>query len=504
MCKERAEQTIEKFGLPGISMALHWPGGQITSITAGARRIHSGKPVTAETQYRAGSLTKLVTALGWLKVMQQGRVHLDQLLSGIMPIAKEQKITIRQLLTHRAGLIRGPYLNDVSAEAYGTVSVPGTMYKYSNLAFDLAARSLEYAAEQKYQTYIRDKVLLACGAHNSFFENQRTTDAEIATGYQSRAYREIPGRADVLKQAPDRPLGLGSAGLWTTPTDYCRLLKTFQKAIPAEFKAVSTSHASAWVPGAAVSELFGQRCLYLTGGHFGFSSYAVLFQTLGLAGVVMTNRSSSIRALQLLLHHVLADACAAVTGDPVQRKQPSLASFAEIYYSASGQRVKISLMGSELLFSTPRFQGPLTQIGACTFYAQRDADCRILLRFLVRKGAITGVFTDKTYFGAGRAALLPDRPPESFRKYVGAYHSPVTGTAEIFSFQDHLRFRFCELDENPLAVHGAVFIHDGGPFTLEPLHFYGNGAGSIAGFETGGMSFSRTGGSQDSFTEYFA
>ncbi len=137
-------------GLPALSIALVddqrivWARG--FGFADAARTV----PASAETLYRVGSVSKLFTDLAVMQLVEQGRLDLDAPVARILPEFAPQNpfgvpITLRQLMSHRAGLVReppvghyfdptSPPLFDVVKSLAGTTLLfePGTRTKYSN------------------------------------------------------------------------------------------------------------------------------------------------------------------------------------------------------------------------------------------------------------------------------------------------------------------------------------------------------------------------------------
>src|SRR5207245_5048402 len=89
------------------------------------------KPATAETVYRVGSVSKLFTDMAILRLVEQGKLDLDAPVTKYLPDFKpanpfDKTITLRQLMTHRSGLVRespvGNYFDATSPSLAQTVA----------------------------------------------------------------------------------------------------------------------------------------------------------------------------------------------------------------------------------------------------------------------------------------------------------------------------------------------------------------------------------------------
>jgi CubicO group peptidase (beta-lactamase class C family) len=122
------------------AVGLVWQGGHIRSVGAvGVRDLATGQPMQPDTLFRVASLTKPVTAMAALQLMDEGRFQLDDPIAPFAPelarptvlprpdaplhaaVPADRGITFRDLLTHRAGLSYADFLTGPVTEAYTTL-----------------------------------------------------------------------------------------------------------------------------------------------------------------------------------------------------------------------------------------------------------------------------------------------------------------------------------------------------------------------------------------------
>src|SRR5262249_9911659 len=141
---------VSSKGLPGLSIALVDDQTIVWAKGFGFADAGSKVPATAETVYRVGSVSKLFTDIGIMQLVEGGELDLDAPVGKYLPEFKPanssgKKITLRQLTSHRAGLVReppvghyfdptGPSLADTVHSLNGTELIyePETHTKYSN------------------------------------------------------------------------------------------------------------------------------------------------------------------------------------------------------------------------------------------------------------------------------------------------------------------------------------------------------------------------------------
>jgi len=138
------------------------------------------KPVTTTTPFWIASISKQFAAAAVLKLAEQDRLSLDDSIARFFLTVPEDKldITLHQLLTHTAGLEQH-YAADGIVDrneavrailAHPLVRLPGEGFGYSNDAYNLIAAVVEVAAEQPYETFLRDQLLEPAGlVHTGFW-----------------------------------------------------------------------------------------------------------------------------------------------------------------------------------------------------------------------------------------------------------------------------------------------------------------------------------------------
>ncbi len=186
-----------RLGEPGGAVAVVKDGRLVCSRTYGYADSAAKRIPTQTDKWRIGSLSKPLTALGIMKLVQNGQLTLDELAAprlGVVPVlpGKTQdprfaNITNRHLLNHAAGWNPNRNVDDsVFAYVYSAVTVdpvqlsrvgrgvpllndPGTVYGYSNYAYLLLGRIIEQVTGQSYQAWMQANILTPIGASGMKF-----------------------------------------------------------------------------------------------------------------------------------------------------------------------------------------------------------------------------------------------------------------------------------------------------------------------------------------------
>lgn len=163
-------------------------------------------PAASDTIYRIGSVTKQLTALMLLQLVQAGKVHLSDPVEKYFPevnkvqgrLAGSPPITLVQLATHTSGLDREPedtdtYLKGAVADWEKVLLAalphtkfafePGTRFSYSNIGYAILGAALARAAGQTYVDYVRQHVFEPLGMSDTAFGPNDRIRARIAKGY---------------------------------------------------------------------------------------------------------------------------------------------------------------------------------------------------------------------------------------------------------------------------------------------------------------------------------
>jgi len=224
----------KKHNLPSIAVSLLSGEEVIYQQTTGLSNIEENIPADFETVYKAGSISKLFTAIEIMRLYEESLIDLDEPITTYLPefsiksrFNETGVITIRNILAHRSGLPRNGniavwawdnqtyILRDLVAsleESY--VAYPADYrYKYTNIGPNILGRIIELKRGQWFATHMRDSLLLPIGMNSSGFLAQDIVDSEkIAIGYYKEKKSNVPYNQHDL-------IYLASGNLYTTLED---------------------------------------------------------------------------------------------------------------------------------------------------------------------------------------------------------------------------------------------------------------------------------------------
>ena len=229
-------QLLNDFIVPGTAIAIIENGKIILQKGYGYSNIDKGIKVTNTTGFNIGSISKTIAAWGVMKLVQEGKVDLDApaekyLTRWHLPKSEFDidKVTIRRLLSHTAGLSLHGYPGwspkddlptieeslDGKNNGPGRVEIimePGTKWKYSGGGFSILQLIIEEVTNQKFEDYMQSEILNPLGMTSSSY----TIEEKIlkSSSLEHNGFGEVIDFELFTAQA--------AAGLHTTITDFTK------------------------------------------------------------------------------------------------------------------------------------------------------------------------------------------------------------------------------------------------------------------------------------------
>ena len=168
----------------GAALCLFNETGVQNTLTFGVSHMPD-TPVTPDTVFRAASVSKFITALGAMKLKEQGRIDLDRDVNEFLPFpvrhpkAPDTPITLRMLLSHTAGIhdgvdynsgiVKNVSLSELLTGDSFTAHLPGTKWEYSNFGAGIAGAAMEAAANTDFETLMRETVFQPLGVTATYY-----------------------------------------------------------------------------------------------------------------------------------------------------------------------------------------------------------------------------------------------------------------------------------------------------------------------------------------------
>jgi CubicO group peptidase (beta-lactamase class C family) len=319
--------------ITGLSLAIIQDGRIAVARGYGVTDETTRTPVTTATLFQAGSISKPVSALGALRLVEAGRLTLDgdvnaTLASWKVPdnsFTATDKVTLRRILSHSAGVtVHGFPGYDVSGPVPSLLQVldgaapantrpirvdttPGAISRYSGGGFTIMQQLLIDVTGTPFPRYLHDAVLGPIGMTASSFEQPLPPDraALTASGYYVDR-TPVRGRWHVYPE-------MAAAGLWTTATDLARFAIEIQETLagrghgvisPAMARQYLTDQKAGNGLGIALRGS-GNTLSFSHGGRDeGFDAQLLAFAQTGQGAVIMINANDNSRFMGRILDFI--------------------------------------------------------------------------------------------------------------------------------------------------------------------------------------------------------
>ena len=310
--EEFIDSEMPASGVPGLAYAVV-ADGEITEVGArGVVKIGGDTEVTPDTPFVIGSISKSITALAVMQLVEAGEVDLDaevsQYLDGFAG-RPAGAITVRQLLSHTSGFstlqgnashtdaTSGKDALERSVDGLAEVTPaygPGERWEYSNTNYQILGRLIEVVSGQEYQAYVAANILEPIGMVNSFVADGEIHES-MATGHTPWFGTKRPGAENTTDRAT-APQG----GIIATAGDLALYMQTMMNGqddvLTAAGKAQMMRPASAASPfygfGWYLDE--GNGSVWHSGSTPGFETLATMVPTEKKAVVVLVNGGSGV------------------------------------------------------------------------------------------------------------------------------------------------------------------------------------------------------------------
>jgi CubicO group peptidase (beta-lactamase class C family) len=330
------EARMAELGVPAVSVAVVNEGRIEWAKAYGFADVQRQRRATPATLFQAASISKPVAAIGALRLVQEGKLSLDEnvnrfLRSWQLPasdFATRKPVTLRLILTHSAGLTVHGFPGyapgvDVPTVAQllsgekpaNTAAVrvdiePGSRWRYSGGGTTVMQLAMTDVTGETFPALMRRLVLEPIGMTTSTYEQPLPPSRamEAATGYRSGS-QPVPGRYHTYPE-------MAAAGLWTTPSDLARLIIEIQRSFAGTSNKVLSREMTAamltrgvgshglgpGIDGAGDSLRFGHG-----GANEGFRAVFTGFTTRGQGVAIMTNSDDGSRLASEILQAVAAE-----------------------------------------------------------------------------------------------------------------------------------------------------------------------------------------------------
>ncbi len=333
--------------VPNMLATLGWGQREPEVIAKGTQDVGGSTPADMDSLYRIYSMTKPITGMAAMMLIDDGKLHLDQPLAEILPafdnmkvqatpdgsledvVDAERPITIRHLLTHSAGLGYGIIQTGPIKEAYEADGIspgqvtrlslpgvgraepaasleifadnlaklplvyqPGTTWSYS-VSLDLLGRVIEVASGMPFDKFLQDRIFTPAGMTSTYFQVPESEVSRLTGNYAVTGgflFPMDPAKTSIYLDKPAFPFG--GAGLVCSPRDYDRwqrMLLNYGKIDGTRVMSelvVRVGTSNLLPPAVDTTGTFADGAGFGAGGRVGLGDQAGTFGWGGAAGTV--------------------------------------------------------------------------------------------------------------------------------------------------------------------------------------------------------------------------
>ncbi len=519
--------------LPALSIALVDGQHIVWAQGFGYADPAAKTPATAETVYRVGSVSKLFTDVGVMQLVERGRLNLDAPITTYLPDFHPHNpfgtpVTLRQLMAHRAGILREPPVGNYFDSGGSTLAAmvhslnqttlvypPGTHTKYSNAGVAVVGYVLESVEHQPFAEYLKHAVLEPMGLDESAFTPEPQLIGRLAKSFMWSYDGLVAPDAQPYEQgakdfpAPTFQLGMSPAGsMYSTVTDLGRFLEVLftggygphEQVIGAPMlrqmwtpQFVPAADHSGFGIGFFISQFEGQRLVGHDGAIYGFATTLEALPDEKIGAVAITTVDSANAATD----HVVREALRLMLAQrkhlalpPVQMTEPISPDEAQTlagHYGTGRDAVDLIDQGGELY---------LLPVAGGNRLRLRKAGASLIVDSRLNYGLKIQPLQDAIEIRGKilhRAVMLKPKPvPARWKGLIGEYGWPYD-TLYILERDGHLTALIEWYEYDPLQEESSSvfdFPHRG-LYDGEKAVFTRNASGFATQVQVSGVVFRR-------------
>lgn len=496
-----APQALAEQGAPGMVLAITDAKRTLRVMPLGYADLTAKTPVTEQTRFGIGSLSKSMTATALLELRDAGRFDPQRPVTAYLPWffipTRWRPVTSHDLFTHTSGVPDGGLSTGLSAvydlRNWMTGFAPGTHWSYSNAGYDTLGAILESLDRDNYPAIMERRVFAPLGMTDTTAEWTPRALETAAQGYLYRADDIAVPQNPLLMAAPTTHFVDPAGSVLSTGADmaaYMRfLLNGGRDAAGALLSAQSYALLSSpgvsggrelgddqpgmyhrYGYGLAIMRIGGDNVLAHTGGVLSYTACMMVDVTRGFGAVALTNLgyvgprpcaivSYAIETLQAQAQGKALPAIPAVS-DTAHVAHP--AEYAADYASASGARFSVTASGDRLTLHHAGAAYTLYPRSSDAFWSPDPDFATFGLQFTRNKsGQVTDVssgpqwFTNPRYTGPRTFTY-----PAAWAAYEGKYEAMdpngYYSSVHVYELKGRLL-----ADGTPLTALGGTLFHMG-------------------------------------------
>jgi CubicO group peptidase (beta-lactamase class C family) len=399
-------EEMRRRHIPAVSIAVIHNGAIRWSHAWGTVNPKGGGPApTPDTLFQAASISKSVSAMGALHLVQEGKLSLDapvqtELKSWTLPqnnFTAQHPVTLRELLTNTAGMnVSGfegyastepvPTLHQVldgvkpaNNEPIRVVAVPGQAWSYSGGGFTVAQQMMIDASGEPFPQIMQSAVLGPIGMRHSTFEQP------LAPGRMKQVALPANDQGKLIPGGPHVYPEMAAAGLWTTASDLALWVIEMQRSLQGKANHVLSPEMTRLMLTAVknnygMAVMMGKEAGLLsfshTGANEGYRNVYIGYET-GDGVVILTSGDDGSALYPWILRSIATvykwPAWKAKERTPISLPESALSAFTGKFTAPQLGQIEINLVNGHLQAKLPHFgSSALFASSRDTFFADES------------------------------------------------------------------------------------------------------------------------------------
>ncbi|HVW00993.1 MAG TPA: serine hydrolase domain-containing protein [Planctomycetaceae bacterium] len=289
---------------------------EIYSLEAvGQRDIEKGLPMQKDSIFRIASMTKPITAIAIMTLVDEGKIDVDDPVENYLPEFKGQMliserkgdaitlkkparpITVRDLLTHTSGMPGSPpagladlYVRRNHTLAEGVMAYsqrplefePGSKWSYCNTGIDTLGRIVEAVSGTSFEMYLHENVFTPLGMTDTFFYPRSEIADRIAATYNVHDGKLVRAPDAILGMTSDPRYPVPAGGLYSTASDLAKVYQMMLRhGVGPDDRVLSVTSVDTMTQ----LQTGDLACGFVPGMGFGFG-WAVVKEPQGVTGML--------------------------------------------------------------------------------------------------------------------------------------------------------------------------------------------------------------------------
>lgn len=297
---------LKERSIPGAAVVVIKDRKVVKQKGYGLASLEFSAPVTPETVFEIGSVSKQMTAAAIMLLVQDGKVRLDEKISAYLPNTPEswQNVTVRHLLTHTSGIKSYSSLSGFELSRRITIDgfikqlspyplefTPGEKDIYSNSGYNLLAYIVQTQSGKPFMQFMHERIFAPLGMTRTTDRDPQNIIPLRATGYELSNERYV-GRDGNLTDL----MGAGSIVApiidmvkWNAALDGNKLLSDDSKKEMWNRFTFNNGENSIYGLGWRITDVRGRKLIGHTGQTAGFGAAIFRYVDDGVAVIVLTN-----------------------------------------------------------------------------------------------------------------------------------------------------------------------------------------------------------------------